>query len=200
MLFFLHFRWNQISVFIVYHLPQFFSWFIFLLALTKAAVPFWRTIFLTHCCWWRWGRWWRCSISIHDRPNLQIFRNPESQFNALSHTHTQTHTMLLVTEALARGWLKINSVVCGAEEEVAPARNHMMQETGSDKTNASAEWRVPLWLVAALFWGFAQLVCFSFPVSFGAFGVVYSSTRPLSVFTVTQGGGKPLSCSLSCCL
>lgn len=40
--------------------------------------------------------------------------------------------MLLVTEALARGWLKINSVVCGAEKEVAPARNHMMQETGSD--------------------------------------------------------------------
>lgn len=67
-------------------------------------------------------------------------------------------------------------------------------------TNASAEWRVPLWLVAALFWGFAQLVCFSFPVSFGAFGVVHSSSRPLSVFTVTRGGGKTLSCSLSCCL
>lgn len=121
---------NQISVFNVYHLPQFFSWFIFLLALTKAVVPFWWTIFLSHDCWWRWGRWRRRSISIHDRPNLQILRNPERKLKALSHTHTQTHTMLPFTKP--RGWLKIDSVVCGAEEEVAPASSHMMQKTGND--------------------------------------------------------------------
>lgn len=182
----LHSTWNQISVFGVYHLPQFFSWFIFLLALTKAAVPFWRTIFLTLRWWWRWGRW--RSISIHDRPNLQIFRNPERKLNTLWHTHTQTHTMFLFPQTSGKRVIEKEQCRLWSRRGSGPSQDATWcKKQEVTLTNASAEWQVSLCLLATLFWGFAQFACFSVSVSLGEFGAVHSSERPLSTFTVTRG-------------
>lgn len=130
--------------------------------------------------------------------NLQIFRNPERKLNALWHTHKQTHTMFFFTKPLATGWLKMNSVVCGAEEEVAPARSHMMQKKKKQEVtlkNASAEWRVSLYLVLK---GLPSFCISHFQYHWESLGQSTLQIDLLSTFTVTRGK-NPSVVKLSFC-
>lgn len=175
---------NQICVLSVDHLPQFFSWFILLSALTNTVVLFWQTVFLTRCCWWRWGRWQRRSISIHDGPNLQIFRNPERNpeiKGALAHSHKRCDDVP-VHETSAKG-VKFNSVVwsrrgSGPSRGPHDAKNRkwhcqMLQMSGQR-----------VWLMVPCSKGLPSLCVSYFLYHSESLGL---SAGPLSVFTVTRG-------------
>lgn len=57
---------------------------------------------------------------------ISKYSKTESKWNARA--HTLADAVFLFMEPLARVWLKISSVACGAKEEVAPTMGHMMRK------------------------------------------------------------------------
>lgn len=97
---------------------------------------------------------------------------------ALAHSQTNTHDVSfpetsgkrVIEKQQCRLWSRRGS---GPSQDAAWCKKQEVT-----LKNASAEWRVSLCLLATLFGGFAQFVCFSVSVSLGEFGAVHSSERP----------------------